>query len=218
MNDYRVGRWYPEDKRYPYIDGNGKFLNPKSIITTGAMIGHLAETGLNGFSLNLSELKPKLLPTTFYFGKLNEETLEYLTTIISPENNHATIQATSLPFRIGVRQLDIQAYPSRPFYTLDYNRDKIEDRVRGRLDDDPDQNEVEQGIQAEIARIRRGIPLNITIERDVNDDIEKLNLLEITDRDGNTLNTNFLTLQVQSLSEVENFWLDSGIFSINLNN
>ncbi|GHS89268.1 hypothetical protein FACS1894201_10660 [Bacteroidia bacterium] len=53
MNNYHVGRWYPEDKRYPYIDGNGKFLNPKSIITTGAMIGHLAENSLNGFSKNV---------------------------------------------------------------------------------------------------------------------------------------------------------------------
>jgi hypothetical protein len=218
MNDYRVGRWYPEDKRYPYIDGNGKFLNPKSIITTGAMIGHLAENGLNGFSLNLSELKAKLLPTTFYFGKLNKETLDYLGTIISPDNNHAVVPAPSLPFRIGVRQLDMEAYPSRPFYTLDYNDYKIEDRVRGRLDDEPTQNEVEQGIRTEKEKIRRGMPLDVTIERDVNDDIEKLNLVEITDKEGNTLNAKFFNLQVQSMSEVENFWLDSGIFSINLNN
>ena len=58
MNDYRVGRWYPEDIRYKFIDGNGKFINPKSIVTTGAMIGQMAENGgLNGFSLNLKELK-----------------------------------------------------------------------------------------------------------------------------------------------------------------
>jgi hypothetical protein len=62
------------------------------------------------------------------------------------------------------------------------------------------------------------MPLKVTIERDMNDDIEKLNIVEITDKDGNTLNAKFFTLQVQSMSEVENFWLDSGIFSINLNN
>ncbi len=218
MNDYRVGRWYPEDKRYPCIDGNGKFLNPKSIITTGAMIGHLSENGLDGFSLDLSDLKLKLLPTTFYFGKLNEETLEYLSTIISPNHNHVVIPVTSLPFRIGVRQLDIEAYPSRPFYTLNYDDYKIEDRVRGRLDDEATQNEIEQGVRVEKDKIRRGMPLKVTIERDMNDDIEKLNIVEITDKDGNTLNAKFFTLQVQSMSEVENFWLDSGIFSINLNN
>ncbi|MBK7816386.1 MAG: virulence factor SrfB [Sphingobacteriaceae bacterium] len=149
LNEYRVGRWYPEDKRFPYIDSNGKFLNPKSIITTGAMIGQIAENGgLNGFSLNLSELKKKLLPTTSYFGKLNENTLAYLHTIISPDNNQAWVNVSSLPFRIGVRQLDIPAYPSRPFYTINYNDFKIEDRVLGRFDEeDPPINQVQQEIQ-----------------------------------------------------------------------
>jgi len=219
MNDYRVGRWYPQDDRYRFIDGNGKFLNPKSIITTGAMIGQIAENGgLNGFTLNLSELKKKLLPTTYYFGKLNDESLEYLNTIITRENNHTTIEISFLPSRIGVRQLDIAAYPSRPFYTFDYNDYKIKDRVLGRLDDNPSRNDVEQGIKAEKEKIRRVMPLKVTIERDANEDIEKLNLVEITDKDGNSLNIKFFNLQVQSMSEVENFWLDSGIFSLNINN
>ena len=220
MNDYRVGRWYPEDKRYPYIDGNGNFINPKSIITTGAMIGQIAGNGgLKGFSLNLSELKTKLLPTTNYFGKLNEESLAYLNTIISPDNNHTTVEISSLPFRIGVRQLDMPAYPSRPFYTLDYNDYKIEDRVLGRFDEDePPINQVQQEIKKEKDKILRGTPLKITISREINEDKEKLTLEEVTDKDGNTLNKNFFLLQVQSMSEVENFWLDSGIFSLNINN
>jgi len=220
MNDYRVGRWYPEDKRFPYIDGNGKFLDPKSIITTGAMIGQIAENGgLNGFSLDLSELKKKLLPTTFYFGELNKDSFTYLNTIISPNNNNATVELASLPFRIGVRQLDIPAYPSRPFYILDFNNYKIEDRVRGRFtEDDPPINEVQQEIQKEKDTIRKGMPLKVTISRNINEDIEKIILEEIINKDGNTLNKNFFSLQVQSMTEVENFWLDSGIFSLNINN
>ena len=219
MNDYRVGRWYPEDKRYPFIDGSGKFINPKSIITTGAMIGQIEENvGLNGFALNLSELKKRLLPRTFYFGKLNEDSLAYLNTIISPDNNHAMVTVSSLPSRIGVRHLDISAYPSRPFYTLDYHDFKIEDRVLGRFDEDnPPIDQVQQEIQKEKDKIRRGMPLIVTISRDINEDMEKLTLEEVTDKDGNTLNKNFFILQVQSMSEVENYWLDSGIFSLNIN-
>ena len=220
MNDYRVGRWYPEDKRYPFINGNGKFINPKSIITTGAMIGQIAENGgMNGFALNLLELKKKLLPTTFYFGKLNEDSLEYLNTIISPNNNHAIFDVSYLPYRIGVRQLDISAYPSRPFYTFDYNDFKIEDRVLGRFDDESTPiNQVQQEIQKAKDKIRKGMPLKVTISRDINEDIEKLTLEEVTDKDGNTINKNFFNLQIQSMSELENFWLDSGIFSLNINN
>ncbi len=218
MNDYRVGRWYPEDKRYKFIDGNGRFINPKSIITTGAMIGQIAGNGgLNGFSLNLKELKEKLLPTTNFFGKLNEQ-LEFVETIISTDNNRATVEVSSLPFRIGVRQLDIPAYPSRPFYTFDFNDYKLEDRVKGRLVDENDVNSVQDGIYAEKAKIRQNMPLKVTIGRDINEDIELLRIEEIVDKEGNSVSSNFFNLQAQSLSEVENFWLDSGIFSLNITN
>jgi len=216
MNDYRVGRWYPEDKRYKFIDGIGRFTNPKSIVTTGAMIGHIAgNSGLNGFSLNLKELKVKLSPTTKYFGKLSEQ-LEFVETIISPEINRSTIEVSFLPLRIGVRQLDILAYPSRPFYSIDFNDYFIEDLVKGRLDDENDVNTVQEGVESEKRRFFQRMPLKITIERDPNEDIELLNISEITDKDGNSVNRKFLSLQVQSMSEVDNFWLDSGIFSLNI--
>lgn len=218
MNDYRVGRWYPEDKRYPFIDGNGKLINPKSIITIGAMIGQIAENGgLNGFSLNLSELKKQLLPTTNYFGKLNEN-LEFIETIISKETNRADIEITSFPLRIGVRQLNVSAYPSRPFYTIDFNDYRIEDRVRGRFDESVDINTVHQEINREKEKIRNAMPLKFTIERDLNEDVEVLKIEEIIDKDGNSMNKNFFILQVQSMSEVDNFWLDSGVFSLSINN
>jgi hypothetical protein len=216
MNDYRVGRWYPEDKRYKFIDGNGKFINPKSIITTGAMIGHIAENGgMNGFSLNLKELKEKLLPTTHYFGRLNEQ-LKFTDTIISPDINRVTVEVTSLPFRIGVRQLDISSYPSRPFYTFNFNDYKIEDRVKGNMDNENDVNAVQMGVNAEKEKIRRKMPIKITIVRDKNEDIELLRIDGIEDREGNPVPPNFFALQVQSISEPENFWLDSGIFSLNI--
>jgi hypothetical protein len=218
MNNYRVGRWYPEDKRYPIIDGNGKFKNPKSIITTGAMIGQIAENGgLNGFSLTLSELKKRLLPTTNYFGKLNEN-LDFIKTIISTETNRTEVEITSFPFRIGVRQINVSAYPSRPFYTLDYNDYKIEDRVRGRFDDGVDMNTIQHEIKREKDKIRNAMPLKVTIVRDITEDIEMLKLEEILDKEGNSVNKNFISLQVQSMSEIENFWLDSGLFSLSLSN
>ncbi len=216
MNDYRVGRWYPEDKRHKFIDGNGKFINPKSIITTGAMIGHIAENGgMNGFSLNLKELKEKLLPTTHYFGKLNEQ-LKFTDTIISPDINRVTVEVASLPFRIGVRQLDIPSYPSRPFYTFDFNDYKIEDRVKGRLNDENDVNAVQMGVNVEKEKIRKKMPIKVTITRDKKEDIELLRIEGIEDSEGSSLPANFFALQVQSISEPENFWLDSGIFSLNI--
>ena len=218
MNDYRVGKWYPQDRRYKFIDGNGKFINPKSIITTGAMIANIASNGgFNGFSLDLEDLKQKLLPNTNYFGKLNEH-FEYHETIISPENNHKTIEISSLPFRIGVRQLDVNSYPSRPFYIFDFNEFKLEDRIKGRLSNEHDINSVQRAIGLEKEKIKSKMPLRVTISRDVTEDLELLRFEDVLDKNGESLTSNFFTLQVQSMSEVDDFWLDSGIFSLNINN
>jgi hypothetical protein len=218
MNDYRVGRWYPQDTRHEFIDGNGKFINPKSIVTTGAMIAQVAENGgLQGFSLNLQELKKKLLPTTNFFGILNEQ-LRYGTTIISPTNNRATVEVPALPFRIGVRQMDIEGYPSRPFYMLDFNSYRIEEHVKERLGDTNDKNAVQQSVNAIKANILQNMPLKIIVSRDMKKNIEGLHIDSIVNSAGVMQNINFFDFQIQSMSEVENFWLDSGIFLLNINN
>ena len=123
-----------------------------------------------------------------------------------------------MPLRIGVRQIDIVSYPSRPFYILNFNEFKLEDRVKGRFDHPYDMNAIQSGINTEKDRIRNSMPLKITINRDVNEDMELLRIEEILDKEGNQLNINFFNLQVQSMSEVDDFWLDSGIFSLNINN
>jgi hypothetical protein len=217
MNDYRVGTWYPQDSRFPYVDGNGQFKNPKSIITTGAMIGYLGENGsIGGFSLDLSNLKNRLNPTTQYFGKLNSEHLTYIETILSPSSNNAKIDVNYLPLRIGARQLDINSYPSRPFYKLDFNEFQLEDRILGRYNVDPPASIIAQEINKEKEKIRKSMPLQVSISRDMSEDIENITIEEITDSEGKTINKKFFTLQIQSKSELENFWLDSGIFKLNV--
>lgn len=220
MNNYRVGRWYPEDKRYKFLDGNGYFTNPKSIITTGAMIGNLASNGhsLEGFALNLDELVEKLSPTTEYFGKLDEDTLEFTDTIISPDNNYATIEvilSKEQPIRLACRQLNTPSYPTRPFYVFDFNIDKIEEKIKGSLDNEEDLNTIQNGVQKEIDKIIKKCPLRITLERDYQDDKELLTIISVETYEGDEINKNLFTLQVQSMHEPEDFWLDSGIFNLN---
>lgn len=217
MNDYRVGKWYPQDKRHKFIDGNGKFKDPKSIITTGAMIANIAGNGgINGFSLNLEKLKQKLLPNTNFFGKLNEQ-FEYYETIISPESNHQTIEISTLPFRIGVRQIDVGSYPSRPFYNFNFNEFNLEDRVKGRLKDAYDTNAVHRAVTLEKEKIKAKMPLKVTISRDYSQDLELLHFEDVIDKNGDSVNSNLFILQVQSMTEIDDFWLDSGVFSLNIN-
>lgn len=215
LNDYRIGRWYPQDAEYPFIDSDGYFINPKSIVTTGAMIGCLAENGgIEGFSLDLSDLKQKQLPTTKNFGTLDEN-MNYKGTIISLKNNNSKLSVTSLPLRIGVRQIDASSYPSRPFYVLDFNDLVIDDKVRGRYDDNVSENIVAKEIEREKENIRCKYPLNIEISRDP-DDLECLFVDDVSSEKGD-INKRFLRLQVQSMSEIQDYWLDSGLFKLNIN-
>ena len=54
--------------------------------------------------------------------------------------------------------------------------------------------------------------------RDYSADKEQINVDSIDDAQGNSVNRNFINMQVQSMSEVDNYWLDSGIFNLNVNN
>jgi hypothetical protein len=218
MNNYRVGRWYPQDLRYPYVDENGKFINPKSLVVTGAMIGYLAERGgLNGFRLNFDILRKNMISNTNYFGILDSQNLKYLKSILTPNLNNSDVIISSLPARIGVRQYDIELYPSRPFYTIDFNYYKIRDRAKGQIkDDNPPEHEVDLKVIKIIDELKNNFPLTIKLNRDFNENKEKIEIDEVLDKNGKSINKNFIKIHVQSMSEPEKFWLDTGIFNLGL--
>jgi len=214
LNNYRVGRWYP------FQDGNGKFVNQKSIVAIGAMIGNVASTqgSLTGFSLNLTELKDKLLPTSEYMGLLNNEYRRLGESFITPHINTATIEIPKLPVHIGCRQLETASYPARSLYVLDFNREKIEERMKNRYGD-IDVNQIKESVENEIARIRMQMPLKVSVERDnYQSDKECLTIQSVENNNQDELPLPYFNLQIQSLKDSEYYWLDSGAFEeLNIN-
>ena len=213
LNNYRVGRWYP------FQDGDGYFTSQKSIVAVGALLGYIASKlgGYEGLSFDLSELKEKLLPTTECFGLMNPNTNEMLTPFITPEQNRADIVVNDLPLKIGTRQLNSPSYPARTIYRLDFNDVKIEDyyRKKGVLDG----AEMLQKVERFKQEVRGRTPLTISISReDYSIDKESLILEEVRDKydDTDGLSCQFFSLQIQSLSEDEDFWLDSGAFKLSI--
>jgi hypothetical protein len=205
LNDYRIGTWYP------FQDGKGYFRDTKSIVAVGATIGNYASTrgGLSGFSLNLSELIEKMLPTTEYFTKAeNDEPF------ITPEMNNAVIDVSQFPLRIWTRQLNSPSYPTRLFYMLDFNEDEIKKRMKSRLGlGDEDKGLIEDAKVAELERIRKLAPFKFEIVREsYMEDKESLKIESVANRSGDDFSAYF-SLQVQSMSESESYWLDSGEFT-----
>ncbi|GAP71390.1 hypothetical protein SAMD00024442_11_54 [Candidatus Symbiothrix dinenymphae] len=209
LNNYRIGTWYP------FQNGKGYFKDAKSIVAVGAMIGNYAATrgSLDGFSLNLSELMKKMLPTTEYFAKAENDK-----PLISPEMNNAAIEVSQLPLRIWTRQLNSPSYPTRPFFILDFNEDKIADRMQGKLGlEDEEKQQIKDAVDREHERLRRLTPLKFHILRErYPEDKETLKIESVEDRNHEDLPAAYFSLQVQSMSEAESYWLDSGEF-INLN-
>jgi len=206
LNSYRIGTWYP------FQDGKGYFKDAKSIVAVGAMIGNYASTrgSFNGLTLDLSELIEKTLPTTEYFSKTETEI-----PFITPEINNSNIEVSQLPLRIWTRQLNTAQYPSRPFYTLDYNLERIKERIKNKLDLKLDEKQaIQDTLHTEIERLRKLSPFKFSILREnYNEDRETLILESVKDRNNEDLPSAYFSLQVQSMSENENYWLDSGEFT-----
>lgn len=211
LNNYRVGRWYP------FQNGDGYFSSQKSIVSTGALLGYIASTqgGFFGLTLDLSVMQEKLLPTTDYFGVMNPATNTMDNSFITPQVNTATITANDLPLKIGTRQLPTNSYPVRSFFKLDFNISGIEKALKNKgilLNAD-----IAEKTDEIIKDIRKRMPLTVTLLReDYVFDKEDMVVDSITDNDGNEISTNYVNLQIQSLSENEDFWLDSGAFKLSI--
>ena len=211
LNNYRIGTWYP------FQDGKGYFTEAKSIVAIGAMIGdHAATRGhLEGFSLDLSELAENMLPTTDYFA-LSPDGDPFIT----PEINSATIELSLLPLQIWTRQLNSKSYPTRPFYMLDFDKDKIRERMIDKFDlDEDNEGQIDDAVKKELEGLGKKSPYKFTIVREnYLEDKEDLKIESVEDCNNDDLPLAYFSLQVQSMSEVENYWLDSGEFTgLNIN-
>jgi hypothetical protein len=205
LNNYRIGTWYP------FQNGNGYFSDSKSIVAIGAMIGNIASTkgGIDGFYLDLTELINEMQPTTEYFTKS-----ENGNPFITPSLNNTIIDVSQLPMRIWTRQLDTPKYPTRSFYLLDFNEEKIKVKLKNKLDiNDSDKKAINEALTNELERLRNLGPFKIRIVREnYLEDKEGIKIESVEDRNREELPAAFFLLQIQSMSENENYWLDSGEF------
>jgi hypothetical protein len=208
LNNYRVGTWYP------FHDGKGFLSDTKSIVAIGAQIGYLASSNgsLNGFSLDLRELGEKMTATTDYFTSS-----EFGEPFITPDIHSATIKVNELPIRLWTRQLNSPSYPTRPFYMIQYNQRAIETDLINRLGiPESNKKSLKDAVLTELEKLRRRQPLYFNIVRDLTADKETLKLVSVTDKNNDDLRLSFFDLHVQSMSENENYWMDTGEFT-NLN-
>ena len=209
LNDYYVGDWYP------FSENTGYIKNPKTIVAMGGVIAHYAAelSNLNKFIIDLSLLKRDLKSTVNYIESSREgKTIGYL---LTPEKQRGELVVSSLPETLRVRQLPIDSYPSRPLYRIDFNRYKLAEKMRKRAflagETNVTETKIMGDVKDQIDALKKRMPFKLTLERD-DETPEKLNIVEITDREGNEVTESFLEVHIQSLGVEEQYWIESGAF------
>lgn len=209
LNDYYVGDWYP------FSNNTGFIQNPKTIVAMGGVIAYYASelSNLNSFIIDISQLNEKLKSTVNYIDSVHEGTDKSF--LITPKQNCGELIITSLPEKLTIRQLGLNYYPSRPLFTIDFNRFKMAEIIRRKeelLNDYiPSEAKVYAMVNDFSDELKKRMPFTLTIERQL-EDPEELSILSIIDREGNEVSDSCLEIHVQSLGENNQYWLDSGVF------
>ena len=221
MNTYRVGSWYPGSTDI------GHFRDNKSMVAVGALIAYLAENGkLNQFKLNPELLRTNVLPTSEYIGVINPQT-GTLSNILTPDCNGDYKEIGAFPVMLGTRQLDVDGYPANMLYVLRFNEKNIRKeairaakRQLGLPDETPDSEVAPLTIEAHMEniklRLRTNTPLRFRLERDYYEDKERVKIDSVEDYHRNEISPKMFELSLQTWSEDNTNWLDTGIFKLHI--
>lgn len=218
LNNYRIGSWY-----LGASDSGRSSADKKLMVSMGALISYLAEQGkLSMFKLTTDVLKVKIQPTTEYIGIMNIYTGE-LSPFITPEVHTGDVEISALPVYIGSKQLDNCGYPSKMLYKLEFDEDAmykkaVEDIKRERNTDSVIPiNTIYDNIDMQKFRAMSKVPLYFSFERDYYNNKEKLVIRSVENREHNPLWTKQFCLGLQTRTDDENSWLDSGVFTLHIN-
>lgn len=209
LNNYYVGRWFPYGKNTGYV------VDAKTIVAVGAIIGHYSSklSSLNNFAIDTTKLDGKLKSTVNYVEQFRES--NKVSYCITPEKPAGEVYVNKLPAHLNVRQLGIDVYPSRSLYAIDFNREKIKNKLIAKCISDsqsiPTDSRLVKMVNDEIEMLRNRAPFKITLEKDLEDN-ETLTISSIEDRNGNDLSGSSIEVHIQSLGVEDKYWLDDGAF------
>jgi hypothetical protein len=209
LNNYYVGYWYP------FSNNTGYITNPKTIVAMGGVIGHYAAelSNLYKFAINLDKLKHLKSTVNYIAATRDGSPEEYIITQTKMQGN---LIVSSLPAHLIVRQLELNSYPCRALYSIDFNRYKLADRIKrtalikeNKILTDAN---VLSLVNDKIEVLSKQMPFKLTIERDA-EDKENLSITSIVDKKGNDINESDIEIHIQSLGISDQYWLDSGAFN-----
>ncbi|MBQ2516075.1 MAG: virulence factor SrfB, partial [Desulfovibrio sp.] len=198
MRSYHVGSWYP------CADTFGCIADPKSTVVVGAILCALSSGYLEGINFDASHMHPS--STARFVGELNlqgqlEKDKIWFTVdndgTVSPEEREITYHS---PITIGYRQLAVDRWPASRYYKLDFVDKKTNASgpfaVRIKLNKDSGR-------------------MALAEDGEVPQTEGEINILEVNriaqSGERMPLRPTAMTATLQTLPNLEGYWLDSGI-------
>lgn len=201
MHQYRVGNWYP------FANSTGFIEDPKTTVVVGAIICALAEGHLEGFSFDTTALRLK--STARYIGELdkNGQLLTPRVWFEADVDNPNEVELTktvefNTPMAIGFRQLSASRWTTTRLYSLEYaNQDAIARAKNTRP--------YKLTLSFTMREVDEEAAIMMGEQRILRDEGE-LSILEVERSDGSS-GMGDLVVRLQTLSEEEGYWLDTGL-------
>ncbi|MEZ5728038.1 MAG: virulence factor SrfB [Burkholderiaceae bacterium] len=198
LHQFRVGQWYP------FRDFHATVGDPKTTAAVGAMICLLGDGQLTNFNFRSGLLQPR--STARYFGKLDQSSRLHASdeffNDLDLDNLDYDLPDRPFEFRgpmpLGFRQLEADWWPASRLYSIDYASPEHAARLNPLTP-----------LSVSIKRIGKKKKREYTGEEYV--DSPELGISRIEDRNGKTVPPSHLRMRLQTISQHQGYWLDTGI-------
>ena len=187
MGNYRIGTWYP------FATETGVIKDPKTSVVVGATVALMAGTlrRLESFTIDTSLLKEKFESTADYIGEYDTLKAKLKSTFLDPDTDNRKIEFFG-HMLLGRRQMSSEEWIAAPMYKLSYSTLDAAKNLKDRE------------------------PLVFDLERDPRNKERIKPLRNILDNEGKKVPAEHINLKMQTLADENGYWMDTGIFLIQL--
>ncbi len=187
LGNYRIGTWYP------FATETGVIKDPKTSVVVGATVALMAGTlrRLEDFTIDTSLLKEKFDSTADYIGEYDALKAKLKTVFLDPDNDNKKIEFFG-HMLLGRRQMPSDDWIAAPMYKLTYSTLDAAKNLKDRE------------------------PLTFDLERDPRDKERIRPLRNILDKEGKKVPAEQISVKMQTLADENGYWMDTGIFLIQL--
>jgi len=187
LGDYQIGNWYP------FSDGFGKIVDPKTTVVVGAAIAHLCRNRkLSNFQINENAMR-RLPSTANFLGVMDnaKETILETDLVFAKGQAEGNVVFSGSDVYLGFRQFNSEKWVAAPLYKLTYKTNAGQ----------------------KLQQLGMHPPFKVTLERD-EDNLETLRVVDAEDKNGDSFSFHdYLQFVLNTMRENETYWKDSGQFS-----